>query len=97
LSDGAIDACVGDEEGNAMSEINNVATTDRLVKTFIQNSQSFFGQLRHLAAHMTERQFPENSLLPSAPVALTVLSDFLSAQREQYGAGDTEENFLSIE
>ena len=97
LSDGAIDACVGDEEGNAMSEINNVATTDRLVKTFIQNSQSFFGQLRHLAAHMTERQFLENSLLLSAPVAMTVLSDFLNARREQHGAGDIEENFLSIE
>jgi hypothetical protein len=46
---------------------------------------------------MTERQFPENSLLPSAPVAMTVLNDFLNAQREQHGAGDTEENFLSIE
>jgi hypothetical protein len=46
---------------------------------------------------MTERQFLENSLLLSAPVALTVLGDFLNAQREQYGAGDTEENFLSIE
>jgi hypothetical protein len=92
-----LEACVCVATENEKSEMNNVAITDRRAKTFIQNSQSFFGQLRHLAAHMTERQFLENSLLLSAPVAMTVLSDFLNARREQHGAGDIEENFLSIE